>query len=226
MTAPNGVKSKKPKPAKPACWSAPSATRFGGVPTSVSMPLISPAKLSGIISRPGASFCRSATSSTTGMKIATTPVELMIAPSPETGNHEQHEQPPFAPAGTPHQEIADLVRHSRAHQPFADDEEHGDEHDIRIAESRQRFRYRDDPGERQRHHREQRDHIHARFVHDEQRHACTEQAEDENQLRIHARLLFERRPHKPAQRKTTIASNWSSAPQVVAGEGREEWAIS
>ena len=100
------------------------------------MPLISPAKLSGIISRPGASFCRSATSSTTGMKIATTPVELMIAPSPETASISKHEQPPFAPRRAPQQEIADLVRQSRAHQPFADDEERGDEHDIRIAETR------------------------------------------------------------------------------------------
>ena len=86
MTVPNGVKLKKPKPAKPARCSAASATRFGAVPTSVSMPLINPAKLNGIISRPGDNFCRSATSRTTGMKIATTPVELISEPSNETAS--------------------------------------------------------------------------------------------------------------------------------------------
>src|SRR5678815_70646 len=98
ITAPNGVKSKNPNPAKPACWSALSATRFGGVPTSVSIPPINPAKLSGIISRPGASFCRSATSSTTGMKIATTPVELMTAPSTATASISKASSRPSLPA--------------------------------------------------------------------------------------------------------------------------------
>ncbi|SVK54774.1 Uncharacterised protein [Acinetobacter baumannii] len=52
--------------------------------TNVIMPLISPAKLSGIISRPGAIFILAVTLSTTGIKIATTPVELINAPSPAT----------------------------------------------------------------------------------------------------------------------------------------------
>jgi len=48
------------------------------------MPLISPAKLSGIINRDGETCMRSETLNTTGMKIATTPVELIKAPSPAT----------------------------------------------------------------------------------------------------------------------------------------------
>lgn len=50
----------------------------------VIIPLISPAKLSGIISRDGEVFIRAETLSTTGMKMATTPVELINAPRPAT----------------------------------------------------------------------------------------------------------------------------------------------
>ncbi|MNZ63317.1 hypothetical protein D3C78_814620 [compost metagenome] len=48
------------------------------------MPLIKPAKLSGIIKRLGETFMRAAMLSTTGMKMATTPVELITDPSPAT----------------------------------------------------------------------------------------------------------------------------------------------
>ncbi|MNO05999.1 hypothetical protein D3C81_2275950 [compost metagenome] len=48
------------------------------------MPLIKPAKLSGIISRDGEVCMRMETLNTTGIKIATTPVELIKAPSPAT----------------------------------------------------------------------------------------------------------------------------------------------
>ncbi|MNN70120.1 hypothetical protein D3C81_1859520 [compost metagenome] len=48
------------------------------------MPLIKPAKLRGIIRRLGDSLRRAAMLSTTGMKIATTPVELMTEPRPAT----------------------------------------------------------------------------------------------------------------------------------------------
>ncbi len=81
-----GVKLKKANPSPPSCRSALSATIFGGVATSVSIPLISPAKLSGIINRPGGTCSRAATPSTTGMKTATTPVELMNAPNPATAS--------------------------------------------------------------------------------------------------------------------------------------------
>ncbi|SRN45190.1 Uncharacterised protein [Shigella flexneri] len=48
------------------------------------MPLISPAKLNGIIRRDGEVCIRMATLNTTGIKIATTLVELINAPSPAT----------------------------------------------------------------------------------------------------------------------------------------------
>ena len=59
-------------------------TRLGAVATSVSIPLISAATLSGIISLPAGVpvFCEMR--STMGIKIATTPVELMTAPRPPT----------------------------------------------------------------------------------------------------------------------------------------------
>lgn len=52
----------------------------------VIIPLISPAKLSGIINREGEVFMRIDTLSTTGIKMATTPVELINAPNPATVN--------------------------------------------------------------------------------------------------------------------------------------------
>ncbi len=54
--------------------------------TRVSMPLIRPAKASGIIRRLAADCVRAAIPSTTGMKIATTPVELITEPSPATAS--------------------------------------------------------------------------------------------------------------------------------------------
>ena len=48
------------------------------------MPLMSPAKLNGIISRDGEICILMQTLSTTGIKMATTPVELINAPSPAT----------------------------------------------------------------------------------------------------------------------------------------------
>ncbi|MNN09553.1 hypothetical protein D3C81_1224380 [compost metagenome] len=68
----------------PSRTSSLFTTMFGGVATSVIMPLIKPAKLSGIINLPGGIFIRAATLSTTGIKIATTPVELIKAPRPAT----------------------------------------------------------------------------------------------------------------------------------------------
>jgi hypothetical protein len=57
---------------------------LGAVATSVVMPLSSAATLSGIISRLGAVPVFCAIRSTIGMKIATTPVELMTDPSDPT----------------------------------------------------------------------------------------------------------------------------------------------
>ncbi len=83
-TRPTGVTLKKLNPSKPSRSSSLLMTRLGGVATSVIMPLIRPAKLSGIIRRDGAVCMRMETLSTTGIKMATTPVELIKAPSPAT----------------------------------------------------------------------------------------------------------------------------------------------
>ena len=83
-TRPSGVTLKKLKPLSPSRRSSLLTTRLGGVATSVIMPLINPAKLSGIIKREGEVCMRMETLKTTGIKIATTPVELMNAPSPAT----------------------------------------------------------------------------------------------------------------------------------------------
>ena len=83
-TSPSGVTLKKLKPLSPSRNSSLLTTRFGGVATSVIMPLINPAKLSGIIRREGEISMRMETLKTTGIKMATTPVELMNAPSPAT----------------------------------------------------------------------------------------------------------------------------------------------
>ena len=82
--SPNGVKLKKPNPFAPRRISSAFTTRLAAVATSVSIPLISAAKLRGIMSRLGAvpQFCEMR--STTGMKMATTAVELIREPRPPT----------------------------------------------------------------------------------------------------------------------------------------------
>lgn len=85
-TSPTGVTVKKSKPPRPARRNSASTTRFGAVAMSVSMPLMSPAKLSGMSSCRGETPVRAAMLRATGMKIATTPVELMIEPSSATAS--------------------------------------------------------------------------------------------------------------------------------------------
>ncbi len=87
------------------------------------MPLIRAAKLSGIISRPGdmPRFCEMR--STTGMKMATTAVELISEPSPPTDAISRTEQPALAGAGGGVEPIAEPARHAGAHQPFTDHEQ-------------------------------------------------------------------------------------------------------
>ena len=81
---PKGVIEKKPKPSSPWRTSSLLTTRFGAVATSVIMPLMSAAKLRGIMSWPGELPVVNATRSATGMKIAVTAVELMSEPRPQT----------------------------------------------------------------------------------------------------------------------------------------------
>src|SRR5690606_11834570 len=77
---PKGVKAKKPKPPWPLRTSSACTMRFGGVATRVIMPLTRAAIDSGMNRRPAAMALRRAIRVTTGMKSATTPVELMNDP--------------------------------------------------------------------------------------------------------------------------------------------------
>ena len=77
---------KKPNGRRPAPRRASLITRLGGVAIRVSRPLSRAAKAIGIINRPGPMPSRLVMPSTTGMKIATTPVELMNAPNPATAS--------------------------------------------------------------------------------------------------------------------------------------------
>ena len=78
------MKLKKRKPCTPCRLSSLLTTRFGAVATSVIMPLMSAAELSGIMSLPALVPVLCAMRRATGMKIAVTAVELMVAPSPQT----------------------------------------------------------------------------------------------------------------------------------------------
>ena len=82
--SPNGVKLKKRNPSMPCRASSAFTTRFGAVATSVIMPLMSAATLSGIMSRLGGVPVVLQMRRTTGMNIATTAVELIKEPRPPT----------------------------------------------------------------------------------------------------------------------------------------------
>lgn len=78
------MKAKKEKPSNPARANSALMTRLGAVPIKVSMPLIRAATLSGIMSRLGAVPVLCAMRSAIGMKMATTPVELITEPRSAT----------------------------------------------------------------------------------------------------------------------------------------------
>ena len=126
------------------------------------MPLIRAATLSGIISRLGAVPVFWAIRSTIGMKIATTPVELITAAQARHDQHQQDEQARLAAAGPGHQPVAEPLRDAGPHQPLADDEQQRDQHDVGVAEAGQRLVHGDDAGERQQHQHQQRHGVHAR----------------------------------------------------------------
>ncbi len=186
--SPNGVKLKKLKPCAPCRISSAFTTRLGAVATSVSMPLISAAKLSGIISRPGdmSRFC--AMRSTTGMKMATTAVELIREPRPPTAAISRNEQTVLAAAGRSIEPVAEPSRDAGPHEAFADDEERGDQDDRGIGKPRQRFVHGDDAGEGHRDHHEQRNGVHARPVDDEHRDRGREHEQDEGEIEVHHTL--------------------------------------
>ena len=80
VTRPIGVSSKKPMGGRPRSVRVALTTRLVGVAIRVIRPLISAATDSGIISRVRLKPVRSTRPRTTGMKMATMPVELMKAP--------------------------------------------------------------------------------------------------------------------------------------------------
>ena len=128
------------------------------------MPLISAAMLSGIISRPGPMPAVCEMRNTTGMKMAVTAVELMVAPRPQTTIIKQDDKPNFAAAGLGDQPVAEPLGDARAHQAVADHEQRGDEDDVRIAKTRQRLAHGEHAGKRQRREHDQGDGVQARLV--------------------------------------------------------------
>ena len=81
-----GVNEKKLKRMSALRANSELTTRFGAVAINVIIPLISPATLNGIINPRGEIFIFWQITNTTGIKIATTPVELIKEPSPATAN--------------------------------------------------------------------------------------------------------------------------------------------
>jgi hypothetical protein len=98
------------------------------------MPLINAATLSGIISRLGAVPVLRQMRRTTGMKIATTAVEFINAPSHHQ-HQQQHEEPCSAGSRRRVQPVAEPPGHACPHQTFTDYEQRRDKHDVRVAEA-------------------------------------------------------------------------------------------
>ena len=149
------------------------------------MPLISAAKLSGIMSRPGLMPVACAMRSATGMKIAVTAVELMVAPSPQTTDHKQDDEANLAVSGLGDQPVAQPLGHPRAHQAIADDEKRCDQDDVRIAEAGQRLVHGEHAREGQRHEHDQRDGVQARLVDREHHDRGSKQDQDNPETRGH-----------------------------------------
>ena len=150
------------------------------------MPLIKPAKLRGIIKRPGGTDMRSAIPSTTGMKIATTPVELMTEPRPAAASISRTRRRFSLPPALVTSKSPNLVGNTGANKPFSNDEQGGDQDDVRIAETGQRFRHANDAAQRQDDNCQKGDHVHARFIGNEHSDAGEQQTDNQKQLRVHS----------------------------------------
>ena len=107
------------------------------------MPLISAATESGIMSRLGAVPVLWAMRSATGMKMATTPVELMNAPSPATTAISRTSRRVSLLPAFVDEPVAELLGDARAHQALADHEQGAEQDDVRIAEAGQRLAHGD-----------------------------------------------------------------------------------
>ena len=158
---PNGVKLKKLKPSTPWRSSSLFTTRFGAVATSVIMPLMSAAKLSGIISRPGADTGALRDAQHDWNEDRRNGRRTHRRAEAADDHHQKDDQPDFAASGLRDQPVAEPPRDACPHQAVADHEQRGDQDDVRIAEARQRLAHREHARERQCHEHDQRDGVHA-----------------------------------------------------------------
>ena len=149
------------------------------------MPLISAATESGIISWLGAVPVLWAMRSATGMKMATTPVELMNAPSIATAAMSQTSRRVSLLPALLEEPVAEPLGHARPYQAIADDEQGSDQDDVRIAEASQRLAHADDAGEGQRRQHDQRHGVHAGLVDREHRDRGREQNEYHHKISGH-----------------------------------------
>ncbi len=163
MGTPNEANDKKPNPSYPARSNCPCTIKLGGVAMSVNMPLMSAAMLSGIMSRPGGTLAWRAMRSTAGIKIATTPVELITMPRTATTSiNKTMSRFSLLPRGAPSRRRA--FRDAGADEPFSDDEQSGDENDIGVTEAGQCFIDGNDAEKGQQRQHEESDNVHPRLV--------------------------------------------------------------
>ena len=151
------------------------------------MPLISAAKLNGIISRLGDTFVLRETRRTTGMKMATTAVELMMEPSVATAAINSTMSFVSSPRGGGIEPVSDPARDAGPHEPLADHEQRRDQNDRGIGKPGQGLVHRDDARQRHRNHHEKRHRIHAGAADHEHCDRCRKH--DEDQCELHLRTL-------------------------------------
>ena len=164
------------------------------------MPLISAAKLSGIMSRPGPMPVLCEMRSATGMKIAVTAVELIVAPSPQTTSIRRPMKPDFVLAGLGDQPVAEHLRDTGSHQAVADDKERRDEHDVGVAEAGQRLPHGQHAGEGQRHQHNERDRVQPRPADREHDDRGGEQHQNNGEICVHLRPLSNGRRFESGRR--------------------------
>ena len=164
MATPIGVSSKKPKGSSPRPVRAALTTRFGAVAISVISPLISAATESGIISVDRLMPVLATRPRTTGMNMATMPVELMNAPTAPTttiSSTMSRVSLPLADAGEPG---AEAGGDAGGHQRLADDEQAADHQHGRVGKAGDGLVGRDDAGDGEGEQHRKRDGVGAKAV--------------------------------------------------------------
>ena len=105
-------------------------------------------------------------------------------------HHQQHQQARLAVAGALAHPFADAVGDAGAYQAFADHEQCSDQYHVGVTETGQGLVHGKDAGERQDEDHQQRNHVHAWAVDDEQHDDDGQQAEDPEQLLVHGEGVF------------------------------------